>query len=239
MSIYTATRTLPSCKVERELLVELEEYIRQKMETLYANNPKAIPSVISYKVIINDSVGSETLFSIKDYNAQYFPNDIRAIHLKSETSRHNMSLVVKFGLIKDLTQVEMSYEGDSAREIVTGVCEEIIKRIKVYETNNYIFQSSSAFTVIPALFFPVSLALIAQILDFPGRIPKIVQPIATALLLISIGWFIVMSFKPYSTFKTRRNEIRERRLSWVLLGFLGFVLFTVIGVYFRNQLLGF
>lgn len=239
MPTYTSTRTLPSCKVERELLVELEEYIRQKMETLYANNKDAIPSVISYKVIINDSVGSETLFSIKEYNAQYFPNDIQAIHLKSNASRHNMSLAVKFGLVKGATEVEMSYTGDSAREIVTGICEEIIKRTKVYETNNHLFQLSSLLLFIPILLFSVSLALVIGSLEHPEVYHKAVQSVSVAVLALSVGWFVLTFFKPYATFHTRRNEKLERRLNWILLTFLGFILVTVIGVYFRTRLLGF
>lgn len=239
MSIYTSTRTLPSCKVERELLVELEKYIRQKMETLYANNPKAKPSVLSYKVIINDSAGSETLFSIEDYTGQYFPNDIQTIHLRCRASQHDMSLSVKFGLVRDATEVEMSYTGDSAREIVTGVCEEIIKRTKVYETNNYIFQLGTVYAFIPLLLFIMSATLLSAMPPEPIEYRKTIETILVVPMLLSLGWFLLIFFKPYSTFHTRQNERRERRLNWILLGFLGFILFTVIGVYFRNQLLGF
>jgi hypothetical protein len=52
--------------------------------------------------------------------------------------------------------------------------------------------------------------------------------------LCASGWILTW-IKPYCTFKTRLNEKRGKWISWVLLGFLAFVLFTVLGVLLETK----
>lgn len=75
---------------------------------------------------------------------------------------------------------------------------------------------------------------------------KVTTPDTSLIWFIAIGSFsaiasnsFVVAFRPYCTFETRRAERRNRQFNWLVLGFLGFILFTVVGVYFRQKLLGF
>src|SRR3989442_72830 len=82
MSEYSSSVRPPSCKVSRELLEELEDYLSRKVLELVIIPPDKPAVGYAHEVVIRDSVGEETFGSIKDFDRSYFPNDTKAIHLK-------------------------------------------------------------------------------------------------------------------------------------------------------------
>jgi hypothetical protein len=241
---YSLTKTLPSCFIERKLVVELENYLRRKASE-HAVLEEGQDNVF-YEIIIKDSLGQERLTSIEDFQKAYFPDDTKLIRMKAGDLNYTIEIEITLGLGKSETDIEIGFKGKSAREITTGIAAEITSILKSYKTSNYWIHSSDWFAIIPGV--GVIMAFVALCTTILGLIaisePPPFNSLNALLLITTFGLFfstflILRRMKPYSVFETRLNERRQRQVNWLLLGFLGYILFTVIGVYFRNKLLGF
>ena len=227
-SSYSLSKKMPSCRVDKVLLGELEQYIKQKFETL---SPK-----ITYELNIKDSIGTETFNSIEEYNMTYFPNDTKNISIKCRTSDYRMETNVSFDISLLSSELSIKINGGSARENALSLSEEILRRINPYKTNNDFFSVFSPYGVLIGVVF--SILWIGSV--FNAFLSSNYILIAIIVLLLGcIGWIIFALLLPYCTFKTRRNEKLETAIKWIILGMIGFILFTVIGVYYRQKLLGF
>lgn len=242
---YHLTKTLPSCFIERKLLIELEHYLKRKISE---HSPvEEGQDDVPYGIIIKDSLGQERLRSIEDFQRTYFPDDTELIRMRARGIRAtSLEIITTFGFTKYETKIEIQSYDKSAREITTGIAAEVASILNSYKTTNHWIHSSSWFEVffgtgaiITSAFLIASSILVAiQAWSLPFNF------VNTLLLLITAEFFFCMffllkRFKPYSTFETRQNERRIKQLNWILLGFLGFILFTVVGVYFRQKLFGF
>ena len=238
MSSYGLSRTLPSCKVDRTLLKEIEQYIQQRITALV---PPPEGKKIDYELYMTESIGTEKFKSIEEYEKIYFPDDMRRIGIKSSmrvyTSR--ISVDLSFDRSKFWSNIQIDYTGPAARETAISLSDEIIRRIQPYKTNNHYFERISGYGIFALL---ISVANTAQIIfvPWPERpFKNVVKVISIAIAFAILTYWILTFLKPYSTFKTRLNEKREKWTTWVWFGFLGFLLFTVLGVYLRKRILGF
>ncbi len=233
---YSLTKIIPSCLIERKLLLDLENYIQRK--TADSSSSEDFPTRRTYKFAVVDSSGMETLNSVGEFQRNYFPDDTLRIKLEG-TRRGNESLNIEitFAIIKDLSKLEIQYDGASAREVTAGIASEVFSILGSYETSNkwwHLFPGTITMLLIGALLtivFSIDKELLAKI------------PAVASITLGAVGVLIMLqiipAMLPYSTFETRKNEKRKKRISWIVLGVLGFILFTVMGVYFRQKLFGF
>ncbi|MDQ1591708.1 MAG: hypothetical protein QOG71_2335 [Pyrinomonadaceae bacterium] len=235
---YLLTKKLPSCFIERKLLLELEQYIGRKLSEFIP--PKNDILIKKYDFTVFDSSGVEVLKSVEDFHRTYFPDDTQLLKIRGsawKNSESNLDIRIEFGLTNNATNLQISYEGNSAREVATGISAEVISILNSYKTNNYLFQWFGA------VLSGFLTAIIIHLLAFALRIHFAYYPIIVggfaAVCGGLLGMFFVTKYKPYSTFETRLNEKRKKQLSWIVLGFIGFILFTVVGVYIRIKLLGF
>ncbi|SRR5579875_1274708 len=147
---YSSETRLTSCSVEKELLQELEDYILRKAkeleQSLTENEycPKGLSANESYgfyTFTIEDSTGVEELSSVADFHLQYFPNDTKQVtpYYHSGAS-NNLRIKVKFGKeYYSQTDLSITYTGDAAREIVTGLASGVQQIIRPYRRLSYIF----------------------------------------------------------------------------------------------------
>jgi len=216
MSTYFISKQLPACFVELGLLLELETYIKHKIEEL--TSPEDKYSRQSYRAIVSDGDGFETLDGIEDYQRSYFPNGTNRIVLKGDfIGNASLEITITFSLYREQSEFDISYTGNSAREVAIGISEEIKHRLKSYKTSNSLFHPFVySNEVLPIL--SVICVVLYWLINYPYRY-------LMAIPFIPIQVWIYMSFlKPYSTFKTRRNETRGSALKWTVLTLLGALL---------------
>ncbi len=238
-SSYSLSKTLPSCNVDKILLEELEQYIQQKVQNLADPDNK---DEVSYELHIKDSIGLEQFNSINEYNKTYFPNDTEGITIgcRSLYTKNNHQVIkIRFATRKFASEINVSLVGNSAREIALSLSDEILRIIEPYKTKNYLFNPNGihglavfAVTCLCASFLSGN-----ELLSEPYK--KFAQAVVFVAMICGFSWFILLFFKPYCTFKTALNEKRETKVKWIVTGIIGFILFTVVGVYFRQMLLGF
>jgi hypothetical protein len=220
MPTYSLQKRPDSCSVEKELLLELEGYIRRK-----AGELDVTPERGRYEVIIDDSIGKEELHSVDEFRSLYFPNGTRSIMLTYRGISPNLELTVKFS--KDYlvsSSVEIAYTGESARETAIEISARIDEIIRPYKTPNLFHPN-------PMIFSILCTALVMMFSFLTGNlVTKAFR--AGALLAVptlAIGWYLLAGFlRPYSAFKTRRNEDFLRWHRWLTMGIIGTILFGVI-----------
>jgi hypothetical protein len=91
---------------------------------------------------------------------------------------------------------------------------------------------------VTAVFIP-ALATLLDAKDIPSQNKAVLLIASAVVVFLATVFGVLILLKPYTSFDTRRNETMAKRVNWILLGLLGFFLFTVLGVYFRQKIFGF
>ena len=234
MATYTTERNLPACRVEKRLLAELEEYILRRAGELGANE--------SYEVTIKDATGEEELPTITEFRTAYFPSTTKEISLSYGlpiTRALHVSLV--FALGRNWTaNLRVSYSDTAPREIVTGIATEILSIIGNYRTLYYLFHPGVAMTLVLLSIVTILATVALALASGKGEAEMLLGKQLLLLLASTLFLYLLLGrLLPYSMFETRRNESVAKWGNWLLFGFLGFVLFSVVGVIFRRRILGF
>ena len=225
---------MPACRVEKRLLLELEEYVLRRAVELGADE--------QYEVTIKDATGEEQLPTINEFRAAYFPSTTREINL-------SYGQFISRGLFVSLTftldslfpaKLRISYSNRAPREIVTGIAAEILRIVGNYRTLHHLFHPGGGMVLV--LLGVVTMVATAALALASGKDEAgILLGKELLLLLASISFLYLLLGRllPYSMFETRRNESVAKWGNWLLFGFLGFMLFSVVGVIFRRRILGF
>jgi hypothetical protein len=238
---YSMIKELRSYYIDLSLISEIQKYIKQKaieFDTVSDIDER-------YHVIIIDSIGSEKLSKIDDYHFPFFTDDIKSITINYA----GMQLIIKIKLSLYRTSIEISYNGNSSREIVTGIFSGISQLLRNYKTNDYLF-SMPLLLFFCAAYFTVSfIYMVNSNLEDSLKEYYIFNKIyergnINITVILSIGlpliYAIICSiFKSFNTFHTRHNEKLKRLGNWLIYGFLAFVIFGIIFTYIRIKALGF
>jgi hypothetical protein len=230
ISTYTVDTRLPSCKVTAKVLQELEDYLRRLTRELAETENQEV------KVVITDSLGEETLTSIKEFDQSVFPNDTESVELKCSASGRSMpvDISVKFHRTKLYSRLQISYGGISSREKVVGLLRGIVRRLGSSKTYHFMYHN---------LIYDISLTLAATgslmflVNTFRGEPHHgILRPVA---LLSAVICAVALRFmKPYTTFDTARNAWLGTMTKFVFGGFIGFLIVTALTL-IRRDFLGF
>jgi hypothetical protein len=215
--------------------LELEQYVQRKVAELDPSESQRA----SFEFIIIDSLGVETLKNIKSFHRSYFPDDTKRLTIRYKPSDNpKLNIELNFTPNKESTNLEVFYDGTSAREITIGIASEIGEILSSYKTPNHWLYYGQGVPFILGLSGTFSLVILA-LRSKVSLVPVIFLWFILIFPIRGIVSILAAYFKPYSTFETRRNERRKKQENWLLLGIMAFILFTVIGVYLRQKLLGF
>jgi len=226
MGNYTLDTDLPSVHVTNDLLRDLENYIIRKASQITKEDEQKVRS--RYEVLIVDSSGRETLNSFAQFKFSFYPNDTREIRIKSRAADMNWEVV----MARDRAKLQIFLQQEGAREIVRGIHTEVKHLFKQYGNFNSLFH----YWFIPVVAIPISMFfLLASHFTPQERLWFGFGPTILSGIYIPIGGI----FKPYCVFPTRQNQMLQNCFKWFVAGLLGFLLFSVVGVYFRKSLLHF
>jgi len=247
LSEYSLKKPLPSCTVDKTLLQELEDYLHKKVSEAIPPTEDEKASGLSmrnYHLTIEDSFGEETIKSAIDIDRSYFPDDTKAIRLEYRARNKDNRIDIKItfsasSVLPEFSELKITFQGASSREFVTGLAHQIIHRLEPYKTNSRYFSITLGKFLFAAFLFAISLVGISYGLEHSTSLAKFFLTSSVSFLILVIAWVILLFLKPYSKFNTRRNEQFDKWINWVFAGVLAFILFTVVGVYFRQKLLGF
>ena len=211
---YSVEKQIPSCHVDKNLLIRLEEYIKKIGQD---------KGYSGFTIKLIDSNGTEELPSMENFTSEYFPNDIRKISISCGNYQPKMSM--NFDRKKDRSTLELSIIGDQARENASRISAEITRILEDYKTRNYIFH---LIPIEPLIFITIMGFGFASLLVSRSFGLTFVT-IGGIVLIMEIIYKIFSIFNTYTTFKTKRYESYVGWKNWLTFAFIEFVLFSAIG----------
>jgi len=242
MSQFASEKKLISIRVDKALLLRIEEYARSELVSLSGIPAEEIPEVFS--ITITDSVGTEVLRSIAEHRPAQLPDSVQRVAVSFD-SRYSRAPQRKAGIYVNISfsrerlfsAFSVTCIAEAARDTVVGINDAVLRILEPHWTDNHFFHPSSGSSVLLGLTIwtsgTLSISLFAS-----GSIS------AASWLLLVAGCIGAYAFagrflKPWTTFDTRVDRRNEEL--WLLLrnGMVGFILFGSVFTLVRRRLLGF
>lgn len=198
VSEYSLEKTIRSCHVTKELLLQLENYLVNATPAILGMDKKDTES--SYSVTITDDLGTETITHISNYVTSMFPNSTSSIALGYNVcfGTESNQVFVKFDKRKMFADIKVRYRSVNAREKATGVYAAICRIIDTQKTINHIFH--------PPIIIGALLS-IARWMTVGFCLFSFMTKNYTAALLGLLAWLLLGSYwlmsswlKPYISF---------------------------------------
>ena len=237
---FSATRSLPSLRVSKTLLQDVETFLFSKAAELgLGHDPQNAARVPLLKIKLQDSLGTEEISTSSDFSRMRFIDSTEQVALTFRTP----SNLVAGGSRAEITfaRGRMSSEATvettlpDAREKTLGILDALLRVFDEYRTDHW------AMNPTPTVLF-LHLALIGAALVLAGRasLGEVGNLALTVFVLLSVAYIILGNMmRPYIYFDSRAADRIDSRWKWAVGGFGTFVVFSTIAVYFRRELLGF
>jgi len=217
---YKIDMEIPSVTVSKELLQALENYFFKRVSQV---EKIQIPEIQShYDLFIGDSDGTQTLPTVNDIDSLLFPDNIQWIKLDySAPYNGNLDISVYFSRHRSLSAVKISYKGENSKNISQGILKDIYKILDDYKANYWMYQYPVRF--LGNILVGLLLVFILISKDSLWRWVSVSIILVTSIFLTGTG------FVPYSVFDTKRNREVNRWTKFLVEGFIGFIIFSVLG----------
>jgi hypothetical protein len=200
------SRHLPSCKVSRELLVELERYLSERR----ADGVFAIS--------VTDASGVATWLSVRDC-PDLFPDGTKAITFTRDAAQgQDLRIAIRFDVRKQHSLATIEFNDAALHETAKAVLVEIERLIAPYQTSHYLYHSSVLWALVPVLW--------AWAVATQWRHLKLVLG-DVALLGLSAALYGMAYLQPFTMFETALNRKKERWAEPVKTGLLVFALAVI------------
>lgn len=247
MSKYILNKKIHSCTVDKDLLINLEncildrvinkiigEYINDEMIEKYNNY---------YTISIKEKNGLEEFESIKDYKQPLLPNETKEVELNvslniPDIAKNNIGLSyiyinINFSNSFDKKIIVNIKSENKSKQIALNIYNLIKETIENNYNNNFIFHLPSPYNIL-GYFFYLSLSA-AGIYYESGYILNIF------FLLVHFFVFYYLTirlfFKPYIEFKTNKSNNRKKTYEIIRNIFIGIFIIGISVEFITNFLL--
>jgi len=228
MNKFEIAKPIIACHISKELLNELEKYIRYEIPKQIGVSKETIYE--KYSISIQDESGEEKIKEIFNYPLSIFPDSTNKIEIQVyvyQPKDFTFSINFDKEYSGKYNKIRISYESDNARETALGIYEGIKRIIESHRNHNEFFHPSLGIELIidmtKFLFLYTSFFLIYQKYHV----------LALISFLIFLGMIIYQFtgnvFKRYITFETNYNSKLQKSFKFyrnVLLS----LLFLILGI---------
>jgi len=231
---------ISSCHIDKQTVAYVERYLTEDVPQIIGIELKD-PSL---NVHITDSDGEQILPSITAYQYDKLPDTTKSISLSYGESYYTNSVNVNFTSDIVGAKITINIFCESSKEKSHAILNGITNILKPCKTFNYLFHPhpflQGALTTLVPTMWGISFMYLGnkvyQVIDLAlsHSIPCVISILLT--IYVITGW----KLKPSITFDTARQARINRMTHFLFYSFLGFILFTLIGVVIiRKKLFGF
>lgn len=233
MSKFEIRKPIIACHVDKDLLNELEKYIKDDISKQISVSKETIYE--GYSISIQDEGGEEKIKEIFNYPLSIFPDSINKIKIQVYVFRPK-EFTFSIDFDKDYSgkyeKISISYESDNARETALGIYEGIKRIIESHRTNNEFFHPSlgieSFIWVFKFFFLGIAISIF--------QINHILALISFLIFLSMIVYeFTGNVFKRYITFETNYNSKLQKSFKLCIMSLLSLV-FLILGIIITQNL---
>lgn len=236
MKEYSLVVTLPSCRIQIADLKTLERYITTKVTSTRNVPPEEVFK--DFSIIIDDPIGRETLNSLEELHSSLLADGTKSLTINYSTYKDPIRMI-RIHLDSRgsrNSEIEIKMSGEFSKETAIGIASEIQQILLSSKNWNWLFHPHPLVSGILGglLFYPLVVSVISLF-----RASWVTFYFSTLINLTFLIYFYTAWVTPFINLPTRRNEAIEKQISWLVYGSIGFLLFSVIGVFFRKQIFGF
>lgn len=233
MNRFEITKPIVACHISKELLNELEKYIRDEIPKQIGVSKETIYE--GYSISIKDESGEEKIKEFFNYPLSIFPDSTNEIVIRVYVFRpKDFEFSINFDkeYSGKYNKIRISYESDNARETALGIYEGIKRIIESHRNHNEFFHPS--LVIEPLIYiskFPILFLSISIFQRY--RIQALI------LFLIFLGMLIYEftgnTFKRYITFETNYNSKLQKLFNFYKGGLVSLVL-LILGIIIAQNL---
>ena len=242
---HSLKRPIPSCKVDRALLDDIEEYVASRAVE-YVNADAGDTRAKHCEVTFYERGGGTTTFrGVGEVPQGKFDNSVTQISVRVKfypsgaDSSSRGSATITFDVSRWTSQVEISLEAPDARGKVIAMHEGLLQRLNSNKTWHWLFQPTVplAIIIIFAAIYPAVLLL--ESMKGDGGSPKTPTGLDYLLLvpmLVGVVYVVCIWLRPFSRLDTPRNDAKDLWFRWVRGGVGALIVGTGLLSYFAKQL---
>jgi hypothetical protein len=142
MSHYSAEKYLKSYFLDKALVSDVEDYIKDKAKSI--NQACDEKCEDCFAVEITDACGVERFKSIREYSREIFPNDISDLTMSFLCANGPLqSISITFGKSRFRSKIKLRIQGLNSRETASGIIHELDRILKDNSNLNFIFDRLS------------------------------------------------------------------------------------------------
>lgn len=212
MKQYNIRQDLPSVRVDRALIEQLENYILFDVPSIIKVDKQLI--LENYSIEIVDSLGTGKFNQISDFPSSMFQNGTEKIVLSIKYySEAYFSLQISFSIRSYQSVIDINLKGENPSELVKGIYNEIFNQINQHKTYNSIYHNLY-FNLIGGASTGIMIGGVIFVYFSPNRWYIYLYII---LLLISFIAIKGESYKPYCEFSTSKQLQINKTFNYIIL----------------------
>lgn len=230
MARYQFEKNIPSVFVDKDLLRQLEDYLMGRL-------PKKLKSLtdkdeidFSFSITLHEKHGKEYLNSVRELHRDKFQSDIERVDIYFSTNYQLIDIDISFSLGYFGSIIRIDFRSENGKEITYGIYREIEQLLEDNKTIHFLFNGKFVFFVY--LFYPLLIAL-GFFTKGKTAIPYMTETV-TFIALLGLSYSFIERISPYSTFDTKKQEIRNKFSKWIVNGLASVFIFGVLATFIRS-----
>lgn len=245
---YNLRKTLPTLKVDKALLTRLENYLVKSIPEILHIPSDEVASVfiINFNEELPESFdklssGRYIVNSIENISSDKFADEIKKITIGfsfnglANIEQRRVRIMISFSPEKLYSKLQIQITGKNSQELGYAIYLKLMKLLSENKNLNYFFYDPPYFRLII-----IALGALGIFYSSDIKIFLVFYGILTILVIFYLfNYYFLRYYKPYCSFDTNRQERRDKVVNFILLGFLGFVLFGTIAFSIRKHFLDF
>lgn len=238
MTSYKLEARLPSCFVTVEMIGQIETYILQRADDVFGVSADQIRN--DYSVTVAESIGKETLESVRSFNGSKFADTTESVTLALVSYAPRRDVTVHLNRASYLSRIEVVVERSDAREAAIGMRDGVMALIEPHKTFAWLFHPPPAVHGALFVLFPLAIITLAA-RNWNSGSDEVTGVLAAMMLIVGLTGFsyhIGVALTDYTEFDSRRVAIRRRVRSWACAGLATFLVFGTVLASVRDFLFG-
>lgn len=222
MNKFNIRKDLPSIKIDKELISQLEKYILEEIPEISGIDKSIIQN--KYSIEIVDMLGTSVFKSIAEFPLNSFQDGTKKIQLGFSIYEKTYSNVdISFSTNPFGSQINISIESNNPREKAQGIYNGLMEYVNQNKTYNHYFHK---FYIVLLGGIGIGLLCFVTILFLKKSFFYATLFLSASIIITTYSYYFPI-LKPYSEFSTNRQKRYNKFFSFIVWGVISYLIFVL------------